>query len=57
MVCSGSAFCVFPVKTCLSDKMVGMWQVHDAFGLKGITVELTILPPTDGCDGVTAKMS
>mmetsp|Transcript_92248 Transcript_92248/g.231996 ORF Transcript_92248/g.231996 Transcript_92248/m.231996 type:complete len:249 (-) Transcript_92248:286-1032(-) len=57
MVCSDSGFCVFPMKSCLSDHLVGTWQVNDAFGLKGITVQLTILPPTDGCDGVTAKMS
>lgn len=57
MVCGVSGFCVSPLKSCLSDKLLGRWEVKDAFGLKGVTVDLTISPPTDGCDGVTAKMS
>merc|ERR1711972_353063 len=40
-------FCVFPKKSCLADPVLGVWKVQNAFGIKGVTVSLKVLPAAD----------
>jgi len=47
MSCGGNGFCVFPKKSCLADPVLGVWKVQNAFGIKGVTVSLKVLPAAD----------